>query len=345
MSDVVSHKRTLRRRGRLRWFNADPKKILLRPGSGGSIQFADGRVRTATCLGCHDAPCMEMNQSELSIGGPLQSFPGDPSRDVCPTDAITWDDAGEVPTIEPDHCVGCGLCAVRCPYGAITMDSDGLAVVQGNDPDGICDTGNTPTGPHVTIVRTGTLGVHTAPFLSRMPEIIAALSDTQVTLLARNMLVAAGVSASMGRKGDTNVRMDGVLSTRTGQLGVVELETSAAVLESPRALLEDIAILRGRFGVPVAAIVPVSLIGALPNARSEYYRVMDDILHVLGIRCRTVTLGALGVLNWRFTRITGLDGDLFSTTDGTIDLYPSLAHLIPDLPRAEPYPGAYRPAK
>ena len=345
MSDLVFHRQILRRRGRMRWFNAEPKKILFRAGRAGSIRFTDGHLGLGTCLGCHDAPCMELTEPELSIGGALQSFPGDPSRDVCPTDAITWDEAGEVPIVDGKECIGCGLCAVRCPYGAITMGPDGIAVVEGDDPDGIADTTDTSIGPHVLIPRSGILGGPTARFVREMPEIISRLTDAQSTLLARNMLVASGVRASMRRKGDPNVRMDGVLRTPTEQIGVVELETGVAVLETPRALLEDIAVLHSRFGVPVAAIIPVSLIGTLPNIRSEYYRVIDDILSVLDIQCRTVTLGALCVLNWHFAKLDRLDGDLFTTTGSTTDLHSSLVQVIPDLPSVEPHPGAYRPAK
>ena len=345
MSDVVSHKRSLRRHGRLRWFDGDPRKILFGPSRGGSIQFADGRVRIATCLGCHDAPCMEFSEPELSIGGALQSFPGDPSRDVCPTDAITWNDAGDAPVVDHDHCIGCGLCAARCPYGAIAMDSDGVAVVEGEDPDGVTHNTHTSTAPHVMMPRAGPLGANTAPFMQEMPETIGTLTDRQITLLARNMLVGVGVSASMGRRGDTNVRMDGVLRTRTGQLGAIELESSTAVLESPRALLDDIAVLSGRFQIRAGTIVPVSLLLTLPSRRSEYYRVIDDIQTVLGFRCRTITLGALCVLIWRHTKIDSLTGDLFTTTADTADLHTSLVDLIPALSSAEPYPGAYRPPK
>lgn len=345
MSDLVPHKRTLHRRGRLRWFNVDPKKILNTPGRGGSIQFVDGRWRVATCLGCHDAPCMELGESDLSIGGALQSFPGDPSRDVCPTDAISWNDAGEAATIDSTDCIGCGLCAARCPYGAISMDPDGVAVVQGDDPDGITHITDTSVGPHVMLSRSGMLNALTARFARQMPTIIADLTDSQGTLLVRNMLTAVGVKASIRRKGDTNVRIDGVLRTSADQIGVFELETGTTVLESPRALLEDIAVLHGRFGVPVAAITPVSVILALPSVRSEYYRVIDDIASVFGIHCRTVTLGALCALIWRFATINELAGNLFCTTAGSIDLHPSLAHMVPDLPRTEPYSGAYRPTK
>ena len=249
-----------------------------------------------------------------------------------PDDAIDWDEAGEVPTIDAENCIGCGLCAVRCPYGAISMRSDGVALVEGGDPDGITAIETGAIEPHVTIPRAGALGSLAEPFARKMPEIVTKLTDIQGTRLARNMLAACGVAASMRRKGDTNIRMDGLLRFASKQIGVVELETGAAVLESPRALLEDVAVLHSRFGVPMADIVPVSMMGALPNVRAEYYQVIDDIAKVLGIQCRTLTFGALCLVMWRFGKLGGLEGDLFTTKTGATDLHSSLAQLIPDLP-------------
>ena len=84
MSDLVPHKRTLRHGGRLRWFNTDPERILFHPADATTIQFTDGELKVATCLGCHDVPCIEMTEAELSIGGALTSFPGNPSKGCMP---------------------------------------------------------------------------------------------------------------------------------------------------------------------------------------------------------------------------------------------------------------------
>lgn len=43
----------------------------------------------------------------------------------CPTGAIRRADVGEVVDIEESICIGCGLCASRCPYDAITMVATG----------------------------------------------------------------------------------------------------------------------------------------------------------------------------------------------------------------------------
>jgi len=140
--------------------------------------------------------------------------------------------------------------------------------------------------------------------------------------------------------------MDGVLATTDGRVGVLEIELSTAVLDSPRALLEDVAVLHGRYGIPVENIDPVSVILELPNVRSEYYQVMDDIAQVLALRCRTVTVGALLAVLWQFEKIDGFGAHLFTTSPAGADLLDhmqqALSGAILDRP---PYPGAYRPFK
>ena len=345
MSDAVPHKQTLRRQGRLRWFHAHPEKILFNLGHEPEIRFANGNQGRATCLGCYDAPCMELTDLQLSLGGTLEDFPGDPSRNVCPTDAIDWDETGEVPTINTKDCIGCGLCVTCCPYGAIRLTSNGTALVEGSDPDGITAPESGEVDPHVMIRREGALGGLSAPFACGMPEIISKLTDIQSTRLVRNMLAACGVTVNMRRKGDTNIRMDGLLRFASEQIGVVEVETGTAVLETPRALLEDIAVLHSRFKVPLAEIVPVSIIGILPNSRAEYYQVIDDIAKVLDIQCHTLTFGALCLVMWNFGKLDKLDGDFFTTSTDVTNLHSSLTQLIPDLPMEEPYPGAFCPVK
>ncbi len=288
---------------------------------------------------------MMLTDAQPGLSGTLAEFPGDPSHDVCPTDAIAWDEVGEVPTIDVANCIGCGLCALHCPYGAISLSPEGVALVEGSDPDNVTDAETGAVQPHVATPRQGNLSGVEVPFAREMPKVTGKLNDIQGTRLARNMLSACGLAASMRRKGDTNVRMDGLLRFVDGQIGVVELETGSEMLELPRALLEDVAVLHNRFGVPIEEIVPVSVIGTLPNVRGEYYQVIDDIAKVLNIRLRTLTIGVVCMVMWRFKILDRLNRDLFTTKAGATNLHTSLVQLIPDLPAEEPYPGAYRPSK
>lgn len=53
-----------------------------------------------SCLHCEDAPCVT----------------------VCPTGASYKRADDGIVLVEEDHCIGCGLCAWACPYGAREMD-------------------------------------------------------------------------------------------------------------------------------------------------------------------------------------------------------------------------------
>lgn len=53
-----------------------------------------------SCLHCDDAPCVT----------------------VCPTGASYKRQSDGIVLVNEDHCIGCGLCAWACPYGAREMD-------------------------------------------------------------------------------------------------------------------------------------------------------------------------------------------------------------------------------
>jgi Fe-S-cluster-containing hydrogenase component 2 len=285
---------------------------------------------------------MEKDNSELTLFGALDAFPGDPSRDVCPTRAIRWDGETAAALVVADDCIGCGLCVSRCPYGALSLTNGLTASVETADPDGLAVAGAT-TGDHPQVNRSGRMAKLDAPAAANLPATVGGLDDNRTTLLVRNLLNEVGLNVRTRRRGDTNMRIDAVGFSRSEKPFVAEIETGAGVLESPRALLEDVAVLHSRYGYAVDGIDPVSVILSFPNVRSEYYQVIRDIENVLGLRCRTITVGALVVLLWHHAKLDGFDGDAFTVGEGTIDITDCLD--LSDKNIAEPYPGAFRPAK
>jgi len=349
MSEVVPHKKRIGREGRVRDYLAPAERLNF--GKGGhavKVRLSDGREGRGTCLGCKDAPCMTLTAGDTALPKALRDFPGDPTKEVCPTRALSWNEGANTILADADTCIGCGLCVARCPYGAISLSAEGKAIVETSDPDRLtatCDNGSNPT-EHANPQRVGQLGTVGSPALWEMPESVAALGDLASTQFVRNLLIACGIECRTRRRGDTNVRMDGVLSMADGRLGVLEIELGNAVLDSPRALLEDVAVLHGRYGIEINQIDPVSVILGLPNARSEYFQVIADIEKVLGLQCRTLTIGSLLVVLWQFQTIDGFAGDLFMTSPGDTDLWPAMTKFISKLISADqPYAGAYRPSK
>ena len=342
MSDFVVHKGRRAADGFARGYGADVREVLFEPDERTTILLDDGRAGAGSCLGCGTPPCIEKHPSEFGLPGALDNYPGDPSLDVCPTRAIQWNAEKAIARVLITDCIGCGLCVSRCPYGAISLTKGLTAHVEMTDPDSLITT-REGHGEHATPKRSGQIASLDAPAAAKLPATVDGLTDTRAALLIRNLLNEIGLNARVRRRGDTNMRIDAVGFSRSERPFVSEIELSAGVLESPRALLEDVAILHARYGYAVADIDPVSIILSLPNVRSEYYQVIRDIEAVLGLRCRTITIGALIALLWSCSRLDGFIDGAFVVGEGTINLTTSLgidAGLL-----HEPYPGAFKPAK
>lgn len=342
MSDFVVHKGRRVSGTFARHYGADVTDVHCGHEKQTTVMLADGRTGVGTCLGCGNAPCMEKDASELTLFGALDAFPGDPSRDVCPTRAIRWNGQESSALVVAEDCIGCGLCISRCPYGAISLSDGQTASVETADPSGLAVVGATK-GEHPEVSRNGEIATLAAHAAANLPRTVGALDDAKTTLLVRNLLNEVGLNARTRRRGDTNMRIDAVGFSRSGRPFVAEIETRAGVLESPRALLEDVAVLHSRYGYATEGIDPVSVILAFPNVRSEYYQVIRDIENVLALRCRTVTVGALIAMLWNFVTLDGFDGDAFTMGEGTIDISDCLGIEHDKL--IEPYPAAFKPAK
>lgn len=68
----------------------------------------DGINAALACHHCEDAPCCK----------------------VCPTDALKPSPEGRV-TVDEHACIGCKMCALACPFGAVRMGATGIAGVAG----------------------------------------------------------------------------------------------------------------------------------------------------------------------------------------------------------------------
>lgn len=342
MSDFVVHKGQRVQGSFARHYGVQSTEVHYEPGKKTVIILADGRSGVGSCLGCGSAPCMEKEASELALFGSLDAYPGDPSRDVCPTKAIDWDRETSTAIINSDDCIGCGLCIRRCPYGAISLANGLFAMVETTDPDKLIINGPV-VGEHPNVKQSGQISTLDAPAARNLLLTVSSLKDVQTAILVRNLLNEVGLNARTRRRGDTNMRIDVVGFSRRENPFVAEIETGMGVLESPRALLEDVAILHSRYGYVVEEIDPVSIILAFPNVRSEYYQVIRDIEKVLRLRCRTLTIGALVAMVWNFYKLEGFEADTFCVGENVINLTDSLGLNSKKWP--EPYPGAFTPAK
>ncbi|TAG26705.1 MAG: 4Fe-4S dicluster domain-containing protein, partial [Rhodobacterales bacterium] len=87
-------------------YGADPSGTFLNRVHSYQVTIPDAPPQIVnfprSCLHCEDAPCVT----------------------VCPTGASYKRVEDGIVLVNPDSCIGCGLCAWACPYGAREMDAD-----------------------------------------------------------------------------------------------------------------------------------------------------------------------------------------------------------------------------
>lgn len=255
----------------------------------------------------------------------LPEFPADRNPATCPAGAITRL-SREAPSIDPEACMLCGVCASRCPVGAIRMiphavidDTPRPAFPETYD-DAIADAA---AGAVSTVPRSGEFLTESDAVADDLrARMLAAWNrngDRFPDILSRNLLIAAGCGAAMRRKGDVFARMDIVLGLPWPEFGCAEAEFGdEAVLDAPRDLLDDIAVSVGRLGRNPNFLSALVVTDVLPNWRSEYWRIIQDIRQVVGVKIGTVTVFALCLLVWRRQRMSDLPSDLFHVDIDTL---------------------------
>lgn len=55
---------------------------------------------------------------------------------ICPVNAITRDRVTGVVQVNHDHCIGCKMCIVTCPFGAISFDPAGRKILKCDQCEG-----------------------------------------------------------------------------------------------------------------------------------------------------------------------------------------------------------------
>ncbi|HOC55378.1 MAG TPA: 4Fe-4S binding protein [Verrucomicrobiota bacterium] len=298
-------------KGKARIFapNAKPLAIAYRPGQPATITFADGQAAVATCLRCNNTPCMALAPEETALAA-FPDFPADRRDNVCASDAMKRDPQTGAPIIDATRCMLCGVCALRCPVGAIHLSPNQGAIVQDTPNALIIDSDADPAATTLAnaallknVTRTGLLLLESQLVLGhlerRLPAAVRAGGDNFPNVLARNLLIAAGVGTAMRRKGGNFMRMDLVLGAPGVETGLVEVEFGdEAILDAPRDVMDAVAVLVSRYAWKKQNIVAAIVGDILPNRRSEYWRIIQDIDRVLGIRIGTISLLSLLLHVW-----------------------------------------------
>lgn len=286
--------------------NAVPERIEWNAGQS-TVFFSDGGQANGSCIHCPNMPCIEYAPTELLVEG-FNDFPADLDQRVCPTAAITWNIEDSAPSVNLDECISCGLCVARCPVGAIQFNPGVGAIVNDTENAYFQLSHDRVTQEIVdsiiarlaNIPINGSFALENDELIEDVHNRILAKLKTAPKLpqhLTRNLLIALGNSAAMRRQGDVNIRME-IVSSNTDSKGTAEVEFGAGVLDAPRNILDNVAVLHSRYNVPKEEISAFIVSLALPNQRTEYWQVIKDINSVLEIKIGSITVTALMLLLW-----------------------------------------------
>lgn len=285
-----------------------------------STYVVDNCQYKSSCLGCLNPRCIRFSADELKLPDPrLSDFPVDADDAVCPMNAIVWERGAKTPTILSERCINCGICARRCPFGAIY--SDGATGIVHFDEANVSFVAvdQKAINQHETQINVVSECCHSGCYLEPSDSFIDTVYEKLRTmkteaqfpnLITRNLFLVLGNQCAIRRRGDVYFRIDALVAD-VPSVGIAEIEFRKDSLESPRAILDDIAVLSSRYGIDKREIKPFIVSLEFPNIRTEYWRVIKDIKEVLGIQIHSLTLGALCLLVWSFS-----DAHI-----GTVDFY------------------------
>ena len=289
---------------------------------------ADQRFASA-CLGCPDQRCARFTDAELGRETRVASpFAPDPA--VCPTNALTRGGDG-VMAVSADSCMGCGLCVVRCPVGAIHLEV-GSAVARVERPAAAHYERRFVTPDEFVSDRTALASMipsEAAPFHDASevrsqvrratPMVEGAMGQRALRMLTRNTFLLGGSAARLRNVGDNNAPAE-LLVDAGGDLLVVEVEPSTDVPDAVRRAVAGSAIAVARLGADRSEVSAVVVVPRLPNMRVEYYRVAQDVHDRLGLAVYGLPLALL------LLAVRAGGGDLgnalghFCYVDGSVDL-------------------------
>lgn len=320
------------------------------------IEYADGTSESGICLNCLTHPCMDYSQEEISIEI-LDGMPYANSTKVCPTNAIFLN-ANGFPEINAIACFGCGLCMTRCIYGAISLTHDFGAYInqkESNQIAWISEFSMHQQTSRDSLYEALSISVENMLFskayfthlYEKMPRLIKGVVGFD-NLFVRNLFLNLGVRNKVRAVGNNDIRFD-LLGRIENLILVGEIGLDGTdILQEPRAILDDLAVLKSRYNIDHASILPLIITLTFPNKRSDVYEVITDIKSVLGIRVLSISVHLLIILNLlrrRFDKTSQISP--FYIDKDELSLVNAALQVIPELEEVDPFlhHEFYRPIK
>lgn len=183
----------------------------------------------------------------------------------------------------------------------------------------------------------------------KMDKLRKSISVVKLTPNGENELIELLFSGLGGdvyfpRKGDNSERFDATITFPKYKV-VTEIEIpSTEILDAPRNLLDDYAVVHCRKGEDVNNIIPLVVCWDLPNRRTDYWNVVTDIYNILGIKIKTISILALALYYWTDTPLD-LCSDEFFLNYNNSTMYDAEKVLQKYKMSIEDFPGYFSPFK
>lgn len=284
--------------------------------------LSDGNWIMSACLKCSNPRCIKYAEEEV-VCTDFPEFAYERDLNVCPVGAIKWDYTSELPEIDNSKCIKCGLCAARCPIGAIYKADAHIMVSKPNssydelpyNAENI-EKQKSQIKELQKIYWKRQFQKESNAILEQMYKAVKKFDgrSNASKILVRNLMIALGYHCSTSRTGDVYTRMDGVYSGWKCK-GAIEIEFGKDTLEASRGILEDIAVLHSRSNIDKMDNKALVVCLSLPNKRQGYFQVIKDVKKVLNLKIQTISLGALLILVWNGANVNFKEEEFYVDFD------------------------------
>lgn len=321
----------------------------------GSYISADGHhCEIGICIACTKKYCIEISEDELETDL-FNSFPHNTSRRVCPTKAISFDKSIGSAIINADLCIACGLCVHRCPTAAIQFDftKNSCYINTEGESKIPCKTDYQET--FIESINTIPHQVH----YNHIPVSFGEKYQSDIThysgknpdiceIIIRNTLINMGIPCNVTATGNNHIRVE--FFGRQGSYIIIGESTNSKeseILTVLRRILDDEAVMIGRYGAKKETIIPLAVLNGLPNKRTDYYEEVNDIKQVLDIQVNTITFYVLFLLNLFNIKMNIVDFGSFIINKDLQDLEPYVENYINNIRTIDKNIGSsnYTPVK
>lgn len=303
----------------------------------------DGEKIKGVCCNCKDKRCENYSIKELSTES-FEGFPKNLTQRVCPVQAISFDATGKA-EIDTATCIMCGLCVYRCPFAAIQysikhhkcqvntlFDSNyNLAEeLEQRQQEQFLET-------LPKIVKYNKLSkAFNDRYLQSIKSSIKSFSDIS-EIIVRNTLLNLGYKCNTNVQGNVHLRIE-FFAEKNKKFVIGESEisnNSQDTLSVIRRILDDVAVLVNRHSFPKSDILPLAVLEALPNKRTDYYEVISDVHNVLEFRIFTITYHILFVLHLLQVELSEDILSSFIVNKDNVSLLDTTSRIIEDISKMD----------